>query len=82
MSFIPEWAEKTLSKPEPFDVAELEALREFYEAWHEYHLIPNDKLHKSKQKEAAIILLAKHEAVYFLRHPKRLITLQERKFGH
>jgi hypothetical protein len=61
--FIPRWAESALTKPSPFDVAELKMLREFYQAWLHYHTIPKDGKHKDQQRKAGDALIVLHEAL-------------------
>lgn len=85
MSFIPDWAEDALHKPDAFDKAELLCLKEFYDAWYHYHTIPKDgtKKHLALQKEAGIVLIAKHEVIQNMRHPKLgTLTLNGVKVGH
>ncbi len=48
---------RILSKPRPFDEAELGTLREFYSAWEKLHNIPNDKLLRNQKEEAAQALV-------------------------
>lgn len=74
MTFIPEWAEAALKKPEPFDLAELQVLREFYDAWFLYHTIPNEKKNRGKQRDAANLMLEKHNLIEQMRSPKLIGT--------
>lgn len=55
---IPEWAEKTLAKPEAFPIALHEVLLQFYGQWEALHKIPNEKHNRKKQEEAAQELTA------------------------
>jgi hypothetical protein len=55
--FVPAWAEKELKRPKPFDQAELDTLREFYQCWEGLHALPKDKLHRKQAEEAAVKLV-------------------------
>lgn len=59
---IPAWAGAALNKLTAHDQAELELLREFYNAFEELQAIPPDKMHKSQQREASLRLVEK--AIY------------------
>lgn len=48
---------RILSKPAPFDEAELQTLRTFYTRWEALHAIPKDKLHRKQAEEAATKLV-------------------------
>lgn len=51
--FVPEWADKSLKRPTPFDEAELQTLRDFYTKWEALHAIPKDKMHRKQAEDAA-----------------------------
>jgi flagellar hook-associated protein FlgK len=44
---------KLLTKPTPFNEAELQTLREFYAKWEALHKVPKDKLHRQQAEQAA-----------------------------
>lgn len=49
---------QSLQAPAPFDLAELQVLREFYKRWEALHAIPRDKMHRKKSEEAAAALVS------------------------
>jgi hypothetical protein len=46
-----------LSTDSPFDLAEYQMLKQFYEAWEHLHSLPNDRLHRRQAEEAAEALV-------------------------
>lgn len=69
MTFIPAWAEETLARKDPHDMAEIALLREFYGAWIDYHSLPKNKSTKEKQSALADLLLERHNALQLMKNP-------------
>lgn len=72
---VPTWAERELSKAPAADVAELEMLRTFYDAWEDMHSIPNDKLHRNKKEAAAERLVGAAHTIRAFRQPSQMAKL-------
>lgn len=81
--FVPDWAERELERkpingkeiyttqPERSDAseAELGLLRNFFDAWQALHAIPNDKFHRRKKEDAAVVLTNAAQSVIRYRNP-------------
>jgi len=67
----PAWAEKALEKPSAFNLAELDLLREFFDAWVELHALKRDKLHQNKADALAKQMVEKSQSIRIMRGHKR-----------